>query len=68
MKIAEVASRFENVNEFVNNVKKCGFQLQTKDLKHKLFSFFIFKKDRTVIKGSTKIKQFSLKPCLYKKR
>uniref|UniRef100_A0A182P2N0 Ribosomal RNA-processing protein 8 n=1 Tax=Anopheles epiroticus TaxID=199890 RepID=A0A182P2N0_9DIPT len=68
LKIAEVASRFENVNEFVNNVKKCGFELGTKDLKNKLFYFFIFKKNRTVLKGSTKIKPFSLKPCLYKKR
>ncbi|XP_058118046.1 ribosomal RNA-processing protein 8 [Anopheles ziemanni] len=68
LKIAEVSSRFDNVNEFVANVKKCGFALVNKDTKHKLFYFINFKKERTVIKGSIKIKQFSLKPCLYKKR
>ncbi|XP_052894114.1 ribosomal RNA-processing protein 8 [Anopheles moucheti] len=68
MKIAEVSSRFENVNMFISNVKKCGFALENKDLKHSLFYFFNFKKERTVLKGSTNIKQFSLKPCLYKKR
>lgn len=68
LKIAEVSSRFDNVNEFVANVKKCGFTLVNKDTKHKLFYFINFKKERTVIKGSVKIKQFSLKPCLYKKR
>uniref|UniRef100_A0A182N3D2 Ribosomal RNA-processing protein 8 n=1 Tax=Anopheles dirus TaxID=7168 RepID=A0A182N3D2_9DIPT len=68
LKIAEVSSRFENVNDFINTVKKCGFKLDVKDLKHSLFYFFNFKKDRTVIKGSMKIKPYSLKPCLYKKR
>uniref|UniRef100_A0AAG5DPA6 Ribosomal RNA-processing protein 8 n=1 Tax=Anopheles atroparvus TaxID=41427 RepID=A0AAG5DPA6_ANOAO len=68
LKIAEVSSRFDNVNEFVANVKKCGFELVNKDLTHKLFYFFNFKKERTVIKGSIKIQPFSLKPCLYKKR
>ncbi|XP_053658471.1 ribosomal RNA-processing protein 8 [Anopheles marshallii] len=68
MKIAEVSSRFDDVNVFISNVKKCGFTLENKDLKHSLFYFFNFKKERTVLKGSTNIKQFSLKPCLYKKR
>uniref|UniRef100_A0A2M4BRI5 Ribosomal RNA-processing protein 8 n=1 Tax=Anopheles marajoara TaxID=58244 RepID=A0A2M4BRI5_9DIPT len=68
LKIAEVSSRFDNVNEFVAKVRQCGFELENKDLKHKLFYFFNFKKDRTVLRGSTKIKPFSLKPCLYKKR
>uniref|UniRef100_A0A182S7V6 Ribosomal RNA-processing protein 8 n=1 Tax=Anopheles maculatus TaxID=74869 RepID=A0A182S7V6_9DIPT len=68
MKIAEVSSRFDNVNVFVSNVQRCGFKLENKDLKHSLFYFFNFKKERTVLKGSTNTKQFSLKPCLYKKR
>ncbi|XP_035894260.1 ribosomal RNA-processing protein 8 [Anopheles stephensi] len=68
MKIAEVSSRFDNVNVFVSNVQKCGFKLENKDLKHSLFYFFNFKKERNVLKGSTNTKQFSLKPCLYKKR
>ncbi|XP_058461344.1 ribosomal RNA-processing protein 8 isoform X2 [Malaya genurostris] len=68
LKIAEVSSRFDNVKEFIDCVHKCGFLLENKDLKHKLFYFFNFKKVRTVEKRSLKSKQFSLKPCLYKKR
>ncbi|XP_058067152.1 ribosomal RNA-processing protein 8 [Anopheles bellator] len=68
LKIAEVSSRFDGVNEFIGKVKQCGFALENKDLKHKLFYFFTFKKERTVQRDLTKIKQFSLKPCLYKKR
>ncbi|XP_053688111.1 ribosomal RNA-processing protein 8 [Sabethes cyaneus] len=68
LKIAEVSSRFDNVKEFIDCVHKCGFLLDSKDLKHKLFYFFNFKKVRTVDKQSLKGKHFSLKPCLYKKR
>ncbi|XP_055535055.1 ribosomal RNA-processing protein 8 [Wyeomyia smithii] len=68
LRIAEVSSRFDNVKEFIDCVQKCGFLLETKDLKHKLFYFFNFKKVRTVDKHSIKGKHFSLKPCLYKKR
>ncbi|XP_058832561.1 ribosomal RNA-processing protein 8 [Topomyia yanbarensis] len=68
LKIAEVSSRFDNVKEFIDCVHKCGFLLDNKDLKHKLFYFFNFKKVRTVAKNSLKGKHFSLKPCLYKKR
>uniref|UniRef100_A0A8D8MW57 Ribosomal RNA-processing protein 8 n=1 Tax=Culex pipiens TaxID=7175 RepID=A0A8D8MW57_CULPI len=68
LKIAEVSSRFDDVKEFVDNVQKCGFLVENKDLNHKLFYFFHFKKVRTVDKSSFKGKHFSLKPCLYKKR
>ncbi|XP_065086049.1 ribosomal RNA-processing protein 8 [Ochlerotatus camptorhynchus] len=68
LKIAEVSSRYNNVKEFIDCVHKCGYLLDNKDLNHKLFYFFNFKKVRSVDKSSFKGKHFSLKPCLYKKR
>lgn len=65
LKVAEVKSRFENVDEFLQHVQSCGFQLLDKDVKGEYFYFFNFKK----IADTTKYgNQFSLKPCLYKKR
>lgn len=66
LKIAEVASRFDNIKFFTSNIEKCGFTLQNKDLSDKLFYFFTFKK--TSDEKGEKVKNFSLKPCLYKKR
>ncbi|XP_055627523.1 ribosomal RNA-processing protein 8 [Toxorhynchites rutilus septentrionalis] len=68
LRIAEVSSRFDDVKQFIDCVQKCGFLVVNKDLKHKLFYFFNFKKVRTVDKHSAQGKHFSLKPCLYKKR
>uniref|UniRef100_U5EFX9 Ribosomal RNA-processing protein 8 n=1 Tax=Corethrella appendiculata TaxID=1370023 RepID=U5EFX9_9DIPT len=67
LKIAEVSSRFDSVKLFIDFIQKCGFTMMNKDLTHKLFYFFTFKKVKNVEKD-TKMKQFSLKPCLYKKR
>lgn len=66
LKIAEVASRFDNVKFFIKNVEACGFQLTNQDLNDKLFYYFNFKKSAEVEKAT--LKSFSLKPCLYKKR
>lgn len=68
LKIAEVASRFDNVKNFVQNVEKCGFQVVNQDLGDKLFYYFNFKKTGKVSKKSKEVKDFTLKPCLYKKR
>jgi ribosomal RNA-processing protein 8 len=68
VKIAEVSSRFEKVNLFVDFVQKCGFELVNKDVNDKLFFFFTFKKTHDVNSFNKKIPDFSLKPCLYKKR
>uniref|UniRef100_A0A336MY89 Ribosomal RNA-processing protein 8 n=1 Tax=Culicoides sonorensis TaxID=179676 RepID=A0A336MY89_CULSO len=68
LKIAEVASRFDNVKFFISNVEKCGFTLLSKDLNDKLFYFFNFKKTVDSKEVAAKVKNFSLKPCLYKKR
>jgi len=65
--IAEIQSRFEDVREFVRCLGACGFDLIKKDVAVNYFYFFQFKKMRHVPKG-TKLKAFSLKPCLYRKR
>lgn len=67
LKVAEIESRFENVNEFIRNVKQFGFDLITKDISTKVFYFLYFKKMRDV-KDSYSLPKFSLKPCIYKKR
>lgn len=68
LKIAEVASRFDNVKVFIDFVQSCGFELISKDLSHNLFYFLNFKKTHDVNSFNKKIQDFSLKPCLYKKR
>lgn len=69
IKIAEVSSRFDKVNAFTDFVQKCGFELINKDLTtNKIFYFFTFKKTHDVNSYNKKIINFSLKPCLYKKR
>lgn len=68
IKIAEVSSRFEKASSFVDFVKKCGFELVNQDLTQKLFYFFSFKKTHDVNSINKRLPNFSLKPCLYKKR
>lgn len=68
LKIAEVSSRIEDVQVFVDFVQKCGFDLTSKDLTHDLFYFLNFKKTHDVNSFNKKIPDYSLKPCLYKKR
>ncbi|KAH8327133.1 hypothetical protein KR074_003594 [Drosophila pseudoananassae] len=65
--IAEIQSRFEDVREFVRCLAACGFDLIKKDVAVNYFYFFQFKKMRHVPK-TTKLKSFSLKPCVYRKR
>lgn len=67
LKVAEIESRFENVNEFIKNVKSFGFELFSKDVSTKVFYFLYFKKVRDV-SDSKQMPKFSLKPCIYKKR
>lgn len=68
IKIAEVSSRFEKINAFIDFVQKCGFEIVSKDLNHELFYFLTFKKTHDVNTFNKKIINYSLKPCLYKKR
>lgn len=65
--IAEIQSRFENVYSFIKCLEGCGFELVKKDVSVKLFYFFQFKKVANVGKV-VRLKPFSLKPCLYRKR
>lgn len=68
IKIAEVSSRFDNIDKFIESVEKCGFEMISKDLSHNLFYFINLKKTHDVNALNKKINDFSLKPCLYKKR
>uniref|UniRef100_A0A1B6F6M9 Ribosomal RNA-processing protein 8 n=1 Tax=Cuerna arida TaxID=1464854 RepID=A0A1B6F6M9_9HEMI len=69
MKIAEIESRFEDLNQFVRGVERMGFEATSQDLSHNLFYFLDFKKKSNVSKKKKKmIPELSLKPCLYKKR
>lgn len=65
--IAEIQSRFEDVRGFIKTMEACGFELVKKDMDVKVFYFFQFKKVRNVGKVA-KIPNFTLKPCLYRKR
>ena len=67
LKVAEVESRFKDVQveEFISNLEKFGFKLKWKDLSHTYFYLMDFKK---VDKAKKKAPEFSLKPCIYKKR
>lgn len=65
LKVAEVKSRFENVDDFLAHVQSCGFKLQDKDVSGEFFYFFNFKKSGEAPKKGS---DYSLKPCLYKKR
>lgn len=68
VKIAEISSRIEDINTFVDFVQTCGFNLISKDLSHDLFYFINFKKTHEVNNFNKNIPNYSLKPCLYKKR
>jgi ribosomal RNA-processing protein 8 len=67
LKIAEVESRFENVDKFTSDLKKYGFSLVKKDYNQQLFYFMDFKKDNDV-KKKNKLPEINLNPCIYKKR
>ncbi|XP_077984101.1 ribosomal RNA-processing protein 8-like [Glandiceps talaboti] len=67
LKIAEVASRFDNVKNFVRAFKRLGFTLQSKDLSNKFFYLFEFTKTGKAEKWNS-LFGLELKPCVYKKR
>lgn len=67
LKIAEVKSRFKNIDGFPKAMKKFGFQFIQKDDSNKMFVLFDFKKLRSTSKHPY-LPQLKLMPCLYKKR
>ncbi|XP_073985431.1 ribosomal RNA-processing protein 8 isoform X2 [Rhodnius prolixus] len=69
MKIAEVESRFVNVDRFIEDIKHFGFELQSKNFSYNLFFFMDFKKVSDISKSKKKkLPDVSLLPCIYKKR
>ncbi|KAJ2938811.1 hypothetical protein O0L34_g18434 [Tuta absoluta] len=66
--IAEVESRFDDVNSFVKEVERLGFKLKTLDKQHSVFFFMHFVKVNEPPVKKNKLPQLSLKPCIYKRR
>lgn len=67
LKIAEVASRFENVRGFIGALSSLGFKITSQDTKNNYFYLFEFVKVADAPGNITKA-GLTLKPCLYKKR
>ncbi|XP_051882429.1 ribosomal RNA-processing protein 8 [Pristis pectinata] len=67
LKIAEVASRFEDVRRFIGILGALGFKLLSKDTENGYFYMFDFGKTG-LPRERSKLPQLELKPCLYKKR
>ncbi|XP_047450788.1 ribosomal RNA-processing protein 8 [Mugil cephalus] len=67
LKIAEVASRFDNVRNFITALANLGFKMTSKDTENTHFYSFEFVKTKNAPES---VKKFGLqlKPCLYKKR
>ncbi|KAM9318319.1 uncharacterized protein rrp8 isoform 2-T2 [Pholidichthys leucotaenia] len=67
LKIAEVASRFDNERNFVTALSSLGFKMASKDTENTHFYSFEFVKTKTAPED---VKKFGLqlKPCVYKKR
>ncbi|XP_030762472.1 ribosomal RNA-processing protein 8 [Sitophilus oryzae] len=66
-KIAEVESRFEDINHFIKSCEQYGFKKHWLDLSHNLFYFIDLKKSSNV-KTKSRLSQITLQPCLYKRR
>ncbi|XP_034825527.1 uncharacterized protein [Maniola hyperantus] len=66
--IAEVESRFDNVDAFTSDVQRLGFSLKKVDDTHELFLFLEFTKVRDPPVKKGKLPILTLKPCIYKRR
>ncbi|XP_048389413.1 ribosomal RNA-processing protein 8 isoform X2 [Stegostoma tigrinum] len=67
LKIAEVASRFEDVRRFTSVLGSLGFKLISKDTENSYFYLFDFRKSGSPVEKG-KLPRLQLKPCLYKRR
>uniref|UniRef100_A0A3P8SI66 Ribosomal RNA-processing protein 8 n=1 Tax=Amphiprion percula TaxID=161767 RepID=A0A3P8SI66_AMPPE len=67
LKIAEVASRFDNVRNFITALANLGFKMVSKDTENSHFYSFEFVKTGNAAEN---VKKFGLqlRPCMYKKR
>ncbi|KAH9951842.1 methyltransferase-domain-containing protein [Amylocystis lapponica] len=73
LKIAEVASRFTDIDAFVKLICATGFRLESKDTRNTHFTLFEFKKITRRAKSDKELVQLMsrgdiLKPCEYKRR
>ncbi|XP_031334744.1 ribosomal RNA-processing protein 8 isoform X2 [Photinus pyralis] len=68
LKIAEVESRFEDINSFISKLRSYGFVNKAKDLSHNLFCFLDFELNKSKSVKNENLPAITLKPCLYKKR
>ncbi|CAH2236612.1 jg16451 [Pararge aegeria aegeria] len=66
--IAEVESRFDNIQAFTSDVQRLGFSLKKLDDTQKVFYFLEFTKLRDPPVKKAKLPVLTLKPCIYKKR
>uniref|UniRef100_A0A3Q4IFH9 Ribosomal RNA-processing protein 8 n=1 Tax=Neolamprologus brichardi TaxID=32507 RepID=A0A3Q4IFH9_NEOBR len=67
LKIAEVASRFDNVRNFITALSSLGFKMVSKDTENSHFYSFEFAKTGKAPENLKKV-GLQLKPCVYKKR
>lgn len=69
LKIAEIESRFEDVDAFISTMTRYGFVNTMKNFSNNVFYFMDFKKETTLGKHfKKKAPAITLKPCVYKKR
>ncbi|KYR01598.1 hypothetical protein DLAC_01598 [Tieghemostelium lacteum] len=70
LRIAEIESRIENIQTFVDAVEQLNFKLLKKNTSHQYFTLFQFTKNTQPQPNKKKQldQQVILKPCLYKKR
>ncbi|TNN01079.1 hypothetical protein fugu_010461 [Takifugu bimaculatus] len=67
LKIAEVASRFDNVRNFITALSNLGFKMVSKNTENTHFYSFEFVKTAAAPENLKKF-GLQLKPCVYKKR
>ena len=71
LKICEIASRIDSVEDFIGSVELFGFKLIRKDTIGKMFLDFEFKTTTVAKRGSgdsSSIPTIHLNPCIYKRR
>ncbi|XP_011494065.1 PREDICTED: ribosomal RNA-processing protein 8 [Ceratosolen solmsi marchali] len=69
LKIAEIESRFNKIDNFIKLMSNYGFVNTWQDLSNNLFYFLDFKKTKDILrKDVNKLPELTLKSCLYKKR
>jgi ribosomal RNA-processing protein 8 len=66
LKICEIASRIDSIEDFVGSVESFGFNLIRKDTISKMFLDFEFKV--TAVAHSSSTPSIHLNPCIYKRR